>query len=255
MELRWAIYCQIGRPRFQVSTHRTRLELATRGWVTDFHEADVVFLRGFGRPKVRIPAGVAGFRIPAATSGILARVQRLQEEFVEPILTDFVVLVFLMQSLEEAGFLDQRVILHHSLLDLEPSSLELKIVRVCSAEDPSIFVTFLLPWSCARAVFRLFGLSGAVEVDVGPRLLFLHQIVPRAQIRLHTQLGSAHECHSGVGLCAFVLVSLCPGWTCSPRTVQCGGSCIVSTGGMSVLTVPGVFPKNERTEKRENLNK
>lgn len=33
-----------------------------------------------------------------------------------------------MQSLEEAEFLDQRVILHHSLLDLNPFSPEFKIV-------------------------------------------------------------------------------------------------------------------------------
>nr|CAD1820220.1 unnamed protein product [Ananas comosus var. bracteatus] len=42
------------------------------------------------------------------------------------------------------------------------------------------------------------------------------------ETRLHTRLGSAHECHSEVGLCAFALVSLCPDWTCSPRTAERG---------------------------------
>nr|CAD1837696.1 unnamed protein product [Ananas comosus var. bracteatus] len=38
-----------------------------------------------------------------------------------------------------------------------------------------------------------------------------------AEICLHTLLGSAHQCHSGVGLCASALVSICPDWTCYPQ--------------------------------------
>nr|CAD1821510.1 unnamed protein product [Ananas comosus var. bracteatus] len=65
-----------------------------------------------------------------------------------------------------------------------------------------------------------FGLLGAVRVDGGPVSPCWRQIVPRARYLLslieldrdtmHTRLGSAYECHSGVGLCAFALVSLMP---------------------------------------------
>ena len=82
---------------------------------------------------------------------------------------------------------------------------------------------------------RYFGLLGAVRVDGGPVSPFWRQIVLRARYllvvrpvrvdfltlafqslfeldrdTLHTRLGSAHECHSGVRLCAFALVSLMP---------------------------------------------
>nr|CAD1832766.1 unnamed protein product [Ananas comosus var. bracteatus] len=56
---------------------------------------------------------------------------------------------------------------------------------------------------------------GAVVVDSGPgfdrfdiRLCRGHVTSCSAEIRLHTRLGRAHECRSGVWLCAFALMSL-----------------------------------------------
>nr|CAD1822989.1 unnamed protein product [Ananas comosus var. bracteatus] len=94
-------------------------------------------------------------------------------------------------------------------------------------------VRVILGTSESQAGFR--GRKGAVEVDGGPVSPFWHLSVPRARYllivrpvrvdfltlafqslfeldrdTLHTRLGSAHECHSGVRLCAFALVSLMP---------------------------------------------
>nr|CAD1832927.1 unnamed protein product [Ananas comosus var. bracteatus] len=64
------------------------------------------------------------------------------------------------------------------------------------------------------------GLLGAVGVDGGPISPFgfglcrghvtVESLIELDRDTLHTRLGSSHECHSGVGRCAFALVSCMP---------------------------------------------
>nr|CAD1827288.1 unnamed protein product [Ananas comosus var. bracteatus] len=78
------------------------------------------------------------------------------------------------------------------------------------------------------------GLWGAVGVDGGLGLLFLHQIVPRARVfgllDLFDHVYLIIACESLIELDRDTLA------------YSCGGSCIVSTGGTGVLTVPGMEP-------------
>nr|CAD1821864.1 unnamed protein product [Ananas comosus var. bracteatus] len=56
---------------------------------------------------------------------------------------------------------------------------------------------------------------------------------------LHTRLGSAHECHSGVRLCAFALVSLMPVGLALHGPVSVDRADSRSGAGTGVFTVPG----------------
>nr|CAD1842622.1 unnamed protein product [Ananas comosus var. bracteatus] len=76
-------------------------------------------------------------------------------------------------------------------------------------------------------------MMGAVVVDDGPgfdrsdiRLCRGHVT---SEIRLHTRLGRAHECRSGVWLCAFTLMSLISGMGAFTVPSEIGSELTVAT--------------------------
>nr|CAD1834766.1 unnamed protein product [Ananas comosus var. bracteatus] len=64
----------------------------------------------------------------------------------------------------------------------------------------------LLPEQCEKAGRA----CDFAVLDVTPVLVAVENLIELDRDTLHTRLGSAHECHSGDGLCAFALVSLMP---------------------------------------------
>ena len=79
-----------------------------------------------------------------------------------------------------------------------------------------------------RGSVDCYGVSGAVRPSGGPKVcvgylaLASEGLIELDRATLHTRLGSAPECRSGVWACAFALVSGSAGWTCSPLRFRVG---------------------------------